>query len=88
MKLQKGNVFTPVCQLISSQGGGGVLSLADPCRQTLHHPQADNPSGQTPTPGKTPIPGQTPISPADTTAEMATAADSTHHTGIHSCLIT
>ena len=48
------------------------------------HPQTDTPLGRHPLgrhpPGQTP-PGQTPHPP-----KMATAADSTHPTGMHSCI--
>ena len=45
------------------------------------------PPGQTPLPGRqTPPLGQTPLPPGRHPPEMATAADSTHLAGMHSCL--
>ena len=77
-KLQKGNVFTSMCQEFCPQGGAVQLP-----GQTLHR--------QTPPLGRYP-PKQTPprqTSPwADTPLrQTATAAGGTHPTGMHSCLI-
>ena len=83
-KLRQGNVFTPVCQSF--------------CSQTP--PPGQTPPGQTipPPPEQTPPPsacwdtqppaqcmlGYTPL-PVHTGIDMATAADGTHPTGMHSC---
>ena len=77
--------------VILSTGGVWVdtpradTSLGRPTGQTPHW--ADNPLGRHPflgrqPPGQTPLPGQT-LLPQQT----ATAADGTHPTGMHSCLM-
>ena len=83
-KLRKGNVFTPVCQSFCSQGGVSASVHAG-----IHtpipgqtSPWADTPQADT-LPGKTP-PGRHPL-PVHAGIDMATAADGTHPTGMHSC---
>ena len=77
-KSRKGNVFTSVCQEFCPRG-----KVYTPWADT---PQADTPPGQTP-------PRQTPPPQADTPhrqtppRQMATAADGTHPTGMHSCCL-
>ena len=73
-KLRKGNAFTPVCQSFYSQGSVCLSACWD-----THPP----PPGQTP-PGQIP-PAQTLPIPVHTGIDMATAADGTHPTGMHSC---
>ena len=79
-KLRKCNVFTSVCQEFWPQEGD-VHPQADTT------PQADNlwadPMGRHP-PGQTP-PGQTLPRQTPPPHQTATAADSTHPTGMHSC---
>ena len=77
-KLRKGNVFTSVCQEFCP---GGVPARHPPgqTRQTPPHGRQTPPSGQTrQTP---PLAGRQPPS------LTATAAYSTHPTGMHSCCI-
>ena len=71
-KLQKGNVFTSVCQEFFPQGS-----------------VCQTPPGQTPPLGQTPPWADTPwhTPQADTPQQMATAADGTHPTGMHSCCL-
>ena len=59
--------------VILSTGGGGVWQIP---------PWADTP-GQIPPPPGRHLPRQTPAPPQQT----ATAADGTHSTGMHSCLV-
>ena len=72
-KLQKGNVFTSVLP--------GILSTGECLPDT---PWADTPSWADTPLGRHPLahaPGQTPPQ------QMATAADGTHPTGMHSCYL-
>ena len=54
-KLQKGNVFTPVCQSFCSEGMSSSLHVG------IHNPPGQTPPGQTPPWADTQPPGQTPI---------------------------
>ena len=65
-------MFSQACVKNSVHRGGGVHT---PPGQTSH-PRADTPPGQTPQTRQTPP------------QQMATAADGTHPTGMHSCLHT
>ena len=73
-KLREGNVFTPVCQSFRPQGSWGVYPSMD-----LPTPDRED----THPPPAEPPPGQTPTSP-----EIATKANSTHPTGMHTYLET
>ena len=80
-KLQKGNVFTPVCQSFCSREGVCLSACWDT------PPWADSPYGQTPQ-TDTPCPvhaGIHPPCPVHSGIDMATAADGMHPTGMHSC---
>ena len=80
MKLLKGNVFTPVCQSFCSQAGGGVPA---PVHGWIHQPP-----GQTPSPlARHPPPAHTILGRHHPPDRTATAADSTHPTGMHSCWV-
>ena len=70
-KLWKGNVFTPVCDSVHRSGASGQT----PPGRAL----SGTPPGQT-TWADTPLGRHPP-------PEMATAADGTHPTGMHSCII-
>ena len=75
-KLQKGNVFTPVCH---------------PVYRDKVYPPTQTPPRQIPSPGQTP-PRQTPPllgrhPPGRLPPETATAVNGTHPTGIHSCSV-
>ena len=87
-------ISTNVCQEFCTRG---VCPIA--CRDTHtplgRHPAGRHPHGQTPSrqsppvdsPGQTP-PGQRPLPLGrHTHPEMATAADGTHPTGMHSCSV-
>ena len=85
--LNEVNIVTSVCQRVMSTGWGGVCLSA--CWDTppgRHNPWADT-SGQTPT-CQVHAGIHTPPTPCALHAgiDMATAADSTHPTGMHSCL--
>ena len=73
-------VFTPVCD--SVHWGGGV----HPPEQTplSRHPLGKHPQADTPLGGHPPRQANTP-SRQTAPPEMATAADGTHPTGMHSC---
>ena len=93
-KLWKGNVFTPVCQSFCLQGGVCLSACWD---IHLPHPLGRHPPGQTSPPGRPlpsacwdthPLPSacwDTPPCPVHAGIDMATAADGTHPTGMHSC---
>ena len=82
--LRQGNVFTSVCHSVHRGCLGGHPPRADtslgrqPPGQTH---RVDTPLGRQP-PGQTPLPGQTLLA-----QQTATAADGTHPTGMHSCLM-
>ena len=90
-KLRKGNVFTPVCQSFCSRGGGGCLPQ---CMLGYTPPSpTDAPLGRHPLPSACwdthPLPSagwdtHTPC-PMHAGIDVATAADGTHPTGMHSC---
>ena len=94
-KLQKGNVFTPVCQSFCSQGEVCLSAYWDshplppgqtppcPVHAGIHTPL---PSACWDTP---PCPVHVGIHSAQLHAgiDMATAADRTHPSGMHSCMI-
>ena len=76
-KLRKGNVFTPVCQSFCSQGG-----CLPQCILGYTHP----PLGRHPPWANTPYQVHAGIQClAYAGINMATAADGTHPTGMHSC---
>ena len=84
MKLQKGNIFTPVCQSLCS---GGCL----PQCMLGYHPWADTPWADTPS-AQTPLGRHSPAQcmlgytvPSACWDRHATAADIMHPTGMHSC---
>ena len=85
-KRSYGKVMFLHLSVILSTGGG----LSAPMHAGIHPPNR-TPWADTPSLGRHPLPGQTPPpwadTPwADTPQQMATAADSTHPTGMHSCL--
>ena len=73
-KLQKGNVFTPVCD--SVHGGGVHLPWQTNTHPPNRHPPVDTPTGRHPHGRHIPPP-----------SEMVIAADGMHPTGLHSCSI-
>ena len=90
-KLRQGNIFTSVCQEFCPQGVGCLFSA---CWDT--HPPGRHPPWQTSPRANTPSlpwagtplgrpPGQTPPCPVHARIDMATATDSKHPTGMHSC---
>ena len=101
-KFRKGNVFTPVCQSFCSWGAVVCLRACWDTHPMGRHPTGQTPPRQTPPGrhplgrhlGRHPLdrhpwadaPGQTPPSPVHADIDMATAADGTHPTGMHSCL--
>ena len=68
------NIFTSVCQEFWTRGGGGVCLSA--CWE---------PPWKHPPPRQTPHPGQTPALGRPPPQQTATAAGSTHPTGMHYC---
>ena len=91
-KLWQGNIFTSVCQEFCPRGEVCLSACWDTPPPPAEPSWPDTPSGQTP-PGQTPSPPppqadtpQADTPQADTPQQMATTADGTHPTGMHSCL--
>ena len=79
-----------MCQEFCPGGGMYIPAWIEADNPLSRHPPGQTPPGKThPSPGQTP-PGRHPLPPwadprADIPPEMATAADGTHPTGMHSC---
>ena len=97
----EGYVFTPVCQSFCSRGGVCLSACWDTTPPRTRHPRCRHPPEQTPPRTRHPprsrhppgtrhhhpgagTPQRTPLGPG-TPQQMATVADGTHPTGMHSC---